>query len=62
MYTLLLASDFSMRALTGNSVTSRGGIVPITPRMDTVGPIARSVTDAAILLSGKCTVSLKNVI
>ncbi|KZS96768.1 amidase signature enzyme [Sistotremastrum niveocremeum HHB9708] len=32
-------------------LTSRSGVIPITPRMDTVGPIARSVSDAATILS-----------
>jgi amidase len=31
-------------------LVSRGGIVPITEQQDTAGPIARNVTDAAILL------------
>jgi amidase len=31
-------------------LVSRDGIIPITPEQDTAGPIARSVTDAAILL------------
>ena len=32
-------------------LVSRTGVVPITPEQDTPGPIARTVTDAAILLS-----------
>ncbi|XP_074311446.1 putative amidase At4g34880 [Silene latifolia] len=31
-------------------LTSRGGVVPISPRQDTVGPICRTVTDAAYVL------------
>ncbi|KAK8022593.1 hypothetical protein PG993_013360 [Apiospora rasikravindrae] len=33
-------------------LTSRFGIVPITPRQDTAGPLARSVGDAAAVLEG----------
>ncbi|KAJ8463583.1 hypothetical protein ONZ45_g17529 [Pleurotus djamor] len=32
-------------------LTSRAGVIPITANQDTVGPIARSVTDAALVLS-----------
>jgi amidase len=32
-------------------LASRAGIIPITPAQDTAGPLARNVTDAAILLS-----------
>ena len=32
-------------------IVSRGGIVPITREQDTAGPMARNVTDAAILLA-----------
>ncbi|KAJ3786991.1 amidase signature enzyme [Lentinula aff. detonsa] len=32
-------------------LTSRAGVVPISSHQDTVGPLTRSVTDAAILLS-----------
>ncbi|KAF8878099.1 amidase signature domain-containing protein [Infundibulicybe gibba] len=32
-------------------LTSRAGVIPITSHQDSVGPIARSVTDAAIVLS-----------
>ncbi|KAJ7628820.1 amidase signature enzyme [Roridomyces roridus] len=32
-------------------LTSRAGVVPISDRQDTVGPLTRSVTDAAIVLS-----------
>lgn len=32
-------------------VVSRSGIVPISPAQDTAGPLARNVTDAAILLA-----------
>ncbi|KAF9069413.1 amidase signature enzyme [Rhodocollybia butyracea] len=32
-------------------LTSRAGVVPISSHQDTIGPMARSVTDAAILLS-----------
>ncbi|RYP83298.1 hypothetical protein DL770_005415 [Monosporascus sp. CRB-9-2] len=31
-------------------LTSRHGIVPVTPRQDTAGPLARTVADAALLL------------
>ena len=31
-------------------LASRRGIVPVTPRQDTPGPLARSVADAAVLL------------
>ncbi|KAK8123690.1 hypothetical protein PG999_003608 [Apiospora kogelbergensis] len=31
-------------------LTSRFGVVPITPRQDTVGPLAQSVADAALVL------------
>ncbi|KAK8076296.1 amidase [Apiospora phragmitis] len=31
-------------------LTSRFGVVPVTPRQDTAGPLARSVADAALLL------------
>ncbi|KAG4999832.1 hypothetical protein JHK87_020904 [Glycine soja] len=31
-------------------LTSRAGVVPITPRQDTVGPICRTVSDAALVL------------
>lgn len=31
-------------------LTSRGGVIPITPTQDTVGPICRTVTDAAYVL------------
>ncbi|BFG42277.1 hypothetical protein CerSpe_285500 [Prunus speciosa] len=31
-------------------LTSRAGVVPISPRQDTVGPIARTVSDAAYVL------------
>ncbi|KAK6837929.1 hypothetical protein PG987_006210 [Apiospora arundinis] len=31
-------------------LTSRFGVVPITPRQDTVGPLAQSVADAAVVL------------
>ncbi|XP_054806678.1 probable amidase At4g34880 [Prosopis cineraria] len=31
-------------------LTSRNGVVPITPRQDTVGPICRTVSDAACVL------------
>ncbi|KAK8951790.1 hypothetical protein KSP39_PZI004803 [Platanthera zijinensis] len=33
-----------------SGLTSRSGIVPISPRLDTVGPMARTVEDAAALL------------
>ncbi|KAK8951791.1 hypothetical protein KSP39_PZI004802 [Platanthera zijinensis] len=33
-----------------SGLTSRSGIVPISPRFDTVGPMARTVEDAAALL------------
>lgn len=32
-------------------LVSRTGVVPVTPRQDTPGPITRSVTDAAVLLN-----------
>ncbi|EIW74054.1 amidase signature enzyme [Coniophora puteana RWD-64-598 SS2] len=32
-------------------LTSRAGVIPISEHQDTVGPLARSVTDAAIVLS-----------
>ncbi|CAE6442977.1 unnamed protein product [Rhizoctonia solani] len=32
-------------------LTSRTGVVPISPHQDTVGPMARSVADAAVILS-----------
>ncbi|KAJ6526754.1 amidase signature enzyme [Mycena capillaripes] len=32
-------------------LTSRAGVIPITAHQDTVGPMARSLTDAAIVLS-----------
>ncbi|QRV76994.1 amidase [Ceratobasidium sp. AG-Ba] len=32
-------------------LTSRTGVIPVTYRQDTVGPMTRSVTDAAIILS-----------
>ncbi|KAK7400038.1 hypothetical protein VNO78_11237 [Psophocarpus tetragonolobus] len=31
-------------------LTSRAGVVPITPRQDTIGPICRTVSDAALVL------------
>ncbi|XP_027917147.1 probable amidase At4g34880 isoform X2 [Vigna unguiculata] len=31
-------------------LTSRAGVVPVSPRQDTVGPICRTVADAALLL------------
>ncbi|CAL5377041.1 unnamed protein product [Camellia sinensis] len=31
-------------------LTSRGGVIPLTPRQDTVGPICRTVSDAAFVL------------
>lgn len=34
------------------TLVSRSGIIPIAPTQDTAGPMARTVTDAAILLSG----------
>lgn len=46
----------SMNALVGIKPTvgliGRSGIVPIAPSLDTAGPMARTVEDAAILLSG----------
>ncbi|KAI4344881.1 hypothetical protein L6164_012065 [Bauhinia variegata] len=49
---ILCPSDFNsvvgIRPTVG--LTSRAGVVPISPRQDTVGPICRTVTDAAYVL------------
>jgi amidase len=50
-----IVSPSSMHALVGIKPTvglvSRDGIVPISPTQDTAGPMARTVADAAVLLS-----------
>ncbi|KAJ3903143.1 amidase signature enzyme [Lentinula edodes] len=54
-------TDGSITCPTGNNnlagvkpsvgLTSRAGVIPISEHQDTVGPMARSITDAAIVLS-----------
>lgn len=44
-----LASAAGIKPTRG--LVSRGGVVPLLPSFDTLGPIARTVTDAALLLS-----------
>jgi amidase len=50
-----VTSPASCNALVGVKPTiglvSRAGVIPISPSQDTVGPMARTVTDAAILLT-----------
>jgi amidase len=50
-----IVSPASCHALVGVKPTvglvSRAGVIPISPSQDTVGPLARTVTDAALLLA-----------
>jgi len=50
-----IVSPSSCNALVGIKPTiglvSRAGVLPLAPRQDTLGPMARTVTDAAVLLS-----------
>ncbi|KAK3028467.1 hypothetical protein RJ639_040036 [Escallonia herrerae] len=41
-------------------LTSRAGVIPITPRQDTIGPITRTVTDAVYVLDAIVGVDLRD--